>query len=113
VNPVIGILMGLTLASCVTMKMGRDFDPAVFRTFEVDKTTTAQVLASVGEPWMQQTLPDGVEVWTYLSTRTQAIAIPVPFYTHVETDGTTKSITLTFRDGVLTRAAYPARPTKY
>jgi hypothetical protein len=103
------LIIAVSLAGCVSVKMGRDFDPAVFQTFEVGKTTTATVLEKAGEPWLRQTMPDGLEVWTYLLSRSQAFALPIPFYTHVQTDGATKSVTLTFRNGVLTQDAAPLK----
>jgi hypothetical protein len=86
----------MAAAACATAKIGRDFDPAVFQTFKVGQTTTADVLAAPGEPWLRQTMPDGSEVWTYMESRARAFSIPVPLYTHMATDGTTKTVTQVF-----------------
>jgi len=104
------VLSVFFVVGCATVQVGREFDPTVFQSFEVGKTTTTAVLQAVGEPWLRQTMPDGLEVWTYLSSRSQAFAVPLPFYTQVQTTGTTVSVTVIFRDGVLTRSATPHVP---
>ena len=68
------VLSVFFVVGCATVQVGREFDPTVFQSFEVGKTTTTAVLQAVGEPWLRQTMPDGLEVWTYLSSRSQAFS---------------------------------------
>jgi hypothetical protein len=98
----------LLAVSCATVQIGRDFDPALFQQFTAGRTTEAEVLAAAGEPWLRQTNADGSANWIYLSSKAEARAIPLLVYTHMTVEQQTKSVTLTFRDGVLQQLTWPA-----
>lgn len=104
-----GMLLALVMptAGCATVEIDRDFDPALFESFTPGKTTATDVRAAAGEPWLRQKNPDRSETWTYLSSKSEARAIPLFVYTHMKVQGQTKSVTPTFRDGVRERLVWP------
>jgi hypothetical protein len=59
------------------------------------------ILEKAGEPWSRQKEADGSEVWIYLSGEHRTRAWAVPFYAEVETKGTSRTVTLKFRGGIL------------
>lgn len=110
INRALGLWIVLLLVSCATVRMGREFDPEAFRSLEAGKATKADVLAMAGEPFTRTQMPDGSEVWTYMRSESRAFAVPLLFYTYIETDTQMKSVTVLFRGDVLERVNWIQGP---
>lgn len=85
---------------CATVTVGREFDPAALQALTPGESTTADVLAAAGEPYVRTILVDGSEQWVYLMSTAHAVALP--FYVQTQSQGTTTMV-LQFRDGVLVK----------
>ena len=94
------IFFALFVSSCMTMTMGRDYDPALLDELRDQNATRAEVLSRLGDPQTRSKMPDGTETWTYTYTESHSFVNPasllVPFYTRVDSDTKTKTTTVVF-----------------
>jgi outer membrane protein assembly factor BamE (lipoprotein component of BamABCDE complex) len=100
----------LVTPSCTTFTMGRKIDPEVMKKFKEGSTTKLEVLQELGDPFMRMADQNGNESWVYTYTESTAQVHPasfvVPFYTRVDSDTKSTSMTLTFRGDVLGTMAW-------
>ncbi|NQU47792.1 MAG: hypothetical protein HQ519_04030 [Planctomycetes bacterium] len=99
--PLLHLALCLTfLTSCASGKYtyGRDFDAELVGQIEKGVTTQAQILETFGDPTDQRFNADGALSWTYTYTEGQS---QVRGFS-VATNSTMKTLSLTFRDSVVT-----------
>lgn len=98
----------LLLAGCATStyKTGNEFASDNVKKIEKGVTTENQLVQLIGQPFMKTVLSENEQKWIYSHTVANAKATNYVFSMQVESTGTTKTLDVLLRDGVVINYAY-------
>lgn len=88
------LIVALFIISCATSIVGRDFNLVDVDKLEEGKTTTSEVMQIFGQPMSKTVTSEGIEVWIYIHSKASG-----SIYTEIKSK--VKSMSITFKDGVV------------
>lgn len=98
----------LIISGCATSsyKVGNEFASANVSKIEKGVTTENQLVQLIGEPYMKTVLSETEQKWIYTHTEANAKATNYVFSMQVESTGTTKTLDVLLKNGVVINYAY-------
>lgn len=106
-------ITALTIMGCATSnyKYGRDFPGENAKQIVKGKTTTAQLVQMVGEPFSKQVISETEEKWTYTYINGSVTAQNYLVTIKAKTTGQQKSLDVLIKNGVVTNYVFNEGPT--